>query len=155
MGMKRLALAALGRSIKGALALAGRRSREVAQAEPSKALVPVVAAGLPGSGALKFLCPNETAVWRARTLPTHVKIDIDGIKGEIVARTGLKSALIEMDSANEPACGAVIARLGECGLDLVERRQARRYRNGPYANEFNYIFRRQAGGEGACGSPTY
>lgn len=81
MRLKRLALAAFGKSVTGTLALAGRRYRDVARAALSKRLVPLVSAELPGAGAIRFLCPSEMAVQRARTVTTREPDTIAWIDG--------------------------------------------------------------------------
>ena len=81
MRLKRLALTAFGKSVTATLALTGRRYRDAARAELSKRLVPLVSAELPGAGEIKFLCPSEMAVHRARTATTREPDTIAWIDG--------------------------------------------------------------------------
>lgn len=83
-------------------------------------------------------------------LPTHIKIDVDGIEDEIV-RGGLKtlsnpriqSALVELNDHEAEYRDNVIRMLDQCGLKLVEKKHSDQFNAGDYAGFYNFIFRRQ------------
>jgi len=81
--------------------------------------------------------------------PTHIKIDVDGIEDKIVkgavktlADPRLKSVSIELDQDRPDYTGAVIADIEAAGFTLATKRHAPMFEGTPYANIYNYQFRR-------------
>ena len=81
--------------------------------------------------------------------PNHLKIDVDGIEGRIVAGAKktladprLRSLSIELEADREDYTKGVLARLETVGLKLVSRRHADMFEGGPFGNVYNYRLER-------------
>jgi FkbM family methyltransferase len=81
--------------------------------------------------------------------PTHVKIDVDGLEGDIIAgaeRTlkdkRLKSISIEMEAARVDYVANVLKQTEAAGFELISRRHAEMFEGGPYSTVYNYLLRR-------------
>jgi hypothetical protein len=81
--------------------------------------------------------------------PNHLKIDVDGIEGRIVAGAKktladprLRSLSIELEADREDYTKGVLARLETIGLKLVSRRHADMFEGGPFGNVYNYRLER-------------
>ncbi|HAD88117.1 MAG TPA: FkbM family methyltransferase [Rhodospirillaceae bacterium] len=81
--------------------------------------------------------------------PDHIKIDVDGIEDKIVngaARTladpRLRSLSIELDAARPDYTDAVVRNIEAAGLSLIGKRRAAELDDTPFADIYNYLFRR-------------
>jgi len=81
--------------------------------------------------------------------PTHIKIDVDGIEDKIIkgavktlADPRLKSVSIELDENRPEYTNTVIVGVEAGGFKLVAKRHSPMFEGTPYANIFNYQFRR-------------
>lgn len=82
--------------------------------------------------------------------PNHLKIDVDGIEDKIVAGARqtladprLKSLSIELEANRAEHTAATVKQLETAGLKFVSRRHAPDFDGGPYADVYNYQFRRE------------
>lgn len=85
----------------------------------------------------------------APPFPNHIKIDVDGIEDKIVtgaARTladpRLRSVSIELDAARPDYTNAVVRDIEAGGLKLISQRRSAELDGTPFANIYNYLFRR-------------
>lgn len=81
--------------------------------------------------------------------PNHIKIDVDGIEDKIIqgapatlADPRLKSLSIELDSARPEYTGAIISAIEAGGLRLTGKHHSEMFDDTPYADIYNYQFRR-------------
>jgi FkbM family methyltransferase len=81
--------------------------------------------------------------------PNYIKIDVDGIEGEIVdgalatlADDRMKSILIELDTKNSIESDRIIQVIEQAGLTLERRQHAPQFDQGEYSSIYNHIFRR-------------
>lgn len=81
--------------------------------------------------------------------PKHIKIDVDGIEDKIIhgakatlSDSRLKSLSIELDDARPDYTGGIASQIEAGGLRFETKRHADMFEGGPYANIYNYQFRR-------------
>ena len=79
--------------------------------------------------------------------PDHVKLDVDGIehlvlKGGHSTLASVQSVLVEVDERFEEQCEGTASCLREAGLNMVARRHAEIFDDGPYSRCFNQIWAR-------------
>ncbi|MAO54675.1 MAG: methyltransferase [Rhodospirillaceae bacterium] len=81
--------------------------------------------------------------------PNHIKIDVDGIENKIIAGaretlrdSRLKSLSVELDAGRQEYTDAVVAMIENSGLRFVDKRHAEMFKDGQFANIFNYRFQR-------------
>lgn len=81
--------------------------------------------------------------------PNYIKIDVDGIEGQIIegARSTLadervKSILIELDTKNSTESDEITQWIVEAGFNLETREHAPQFDQSEYASIYNHIFRR-------------
>lgn len=81
--------------------------------------------------------------------PNHIKIDVDGIESKIVkgavktlADPRLKSMSIELDTARPDYTDQIVADIEAGGLTLVDKRHSEMFDDTPYAQIYNFHFRR-------------
>jgi FkbM family methyltransferase len=82
--------------------------------------------------------------------PNHLKIDVDGIEDKIVtgakvtlADPRLRSLSIELEANRSEHTAAIIRQIEAAGLKFASRGHSAEFDNGPYADVYNYQFRRQ------------
>jgi FkbM family methyltransferase len=81
--------------------------------------------------------------------PNHLKIDVDGAEGRIVAgaqRTlgdaRLKSISIELEANRIEYTNSILGKLEGAGFKLVSKRHAKMFDTTPYQHIYNYLLRR-------------
>jgi len=81
------------------------------------------------------------------TLPTHIKIDVDGNEGKIIdgatktiSNKRVKTILIEIDTRNTLYSEKLIKSIESAGFELCAKRHADKYDKGPYRFCYNHIF---------------
>ena len=81
--------------------------------------------------------------------PNHIKIDVDGIEGQIVsgaqrtlADDRLKSLTIELDEARSDETSSVVAKIEAAGLAFKAKRHAPMFEDSPFKSIYNYQFAR-------------
>jgi FkbM family methyltransferase len=82
--------------------------------------------------------------------PTHLKIDVDGNEGEVLAGgaatirdTELSSILIELDE-RRPDYSSCISTIMAAGFKLIEKAQSEIFSVGDFSRSYNHIFVRAA-----------
>lgn len=82
-------------------------------------------------------------------LPTHIKIDVDGLEDRIIAGASaalqnptLQSLSIELDDDRADYTRDVVAAISRGGLQFVHKKRSEMYAEGPFARTYNYLFRR-------------
>jgi FkbM family methyltransferase len=83
------------------------------------------------------------------SFPTHIKIDVDGLEGEIIKGAEktlqdgrLKSISIEMDADRAEYVAEALKQMQSMGFKLVSRRHADMFDGGAYSTTYNYLLRR-------------
>jgi FkbM family methyltransferase len=81
--------------------------------------------------------------------PTHIKIDVDGLEGDIIKgaeRTlkdmRLKSISMEMEADRLDYVAEVLKQTKDAGFELMSKRHADMFEGGPYSMIYNYLLRR-------------
>jgi FkbM family methyltransferase len=81
--------------------------------------------------------------------PTHIKIDVDGQEGDIIAgaeRTlkdgRLESISVEMEANRVEYVAGVLKQTEAAGFELISKRHAEMFESGPYSAVYNYLLRR-------------
>lgn len=81
--------------------------------------------------------------------PTHIKIDVDGIEDKIIqgatktlADPRVKAVSIELDQNRLEYTGQVVNAIEAAGFKLSAKRNAAMMKNTPFAEIFNYQFKR-------------
>lgn len=81
--------------------------------------------------------------------PNHIKIDVDGIEDKIIkgatktlADPRLKSMSIELDTARPDYYEEVVSNIEAGGMKLIDKRHSDMFDDTPYAEIYNFHFRR-------------
>jgi FkbM family methyltransferase len=81
--------------------------------------------------------------------PTHIKIDVDGLEGDIIKGAEktlrderLKSISIEMEAGRTEYVADLLGHFRGAGFELVSKRRSDIFDGSPYENVYNYLLRR-------------